>query len=156
MLILIIILGWGTGAIINYVSDVLPFKRRLSQPFCSNCEKPQPLLNYFFWPRKCPHCEHSRTRRALIVELAMIICTVWLWSQPELLLGFWFSLILLIYFGIVVVIDLEHHLIMHPTSLIGSILGLIIGIQLHGILDTLLGGLAGFGMSWLYGYLGST
>ena len=60
-------------------------------------------------------------------------------------MGFWFSYFLLIYFGIVVVIDLEHHLIMHPTSIFGAILGLVIGIQLHGIADTILGGLAGFG-----------
>jgi leader peptidase (prepilin peptidase)/N-methyltransferase len=145
MFILVIILGWSAGVIINYISDVLPFKRRLSQPFCSNCEKPQPLFNYFLWPRKCPHCGQARTRRAWVVEIAMVISMVWLWYQPELVMGFWFSYFLLIYFGIVVVIDLEHHLIMHPTSIFGGILGLIIGIQLHGIVDTLLGGLAGFG-----------
>ncbi len=51
----------------------------------------------------------------------------------------------MIYFGVVVIIDLEHRLIMHPVSLVGTILGLFIGIQLHGVIDTLLGGLAGFG-----------
>ena len=145
MLILVIILGWISGAIINYISDVLPLKRRLAHPFCSSCEKPQPVLNYLFWPRKCPHCSHLRTRRSWIVEIATILSAIWLWYQPELILGFWFSLILLTYFGIVIVIDLEHHLIMHPTSIFGGILGLVIGIQLHGIVDTILGGLAGFG-----------
>lgn len=145
MLILVIILGWISGAIINYISDVLPITRRLSHPFCSNCEKPQPILNYLFWPRKCPHCSHLRTRRSWIVEIATVLSAIWLWYQPELILGFWFSLILLTYFGLVIVIDLEHHLIMHPTSLFGGILGLIIGFQLHGIMDTILGGLAGFG-----------
>ncbi|UCD41203.1 MAG: prepilin peptidase, partial [Chloroflexota bacterium] len=52
---------------------------------------------------------------------------------------------MMIYFGVVVIIDLEHRLIMHPVSLVGTILGLFIGIQLHGVIDTLLGGLAGFG-----------
>ena len=75
----------------------------------------------------------------------MIGIAIWLWYQTDLVLGFWFSLLLLVYFGVVVVIDLEHHLIMHPTSIIGAILGLIIGLQLHGILPTILGGLAGFG-----------
>jgi prepilin signal peptidase PulO-like enzyme (type II secretory pathway) len=144
MLILVIILGWISGAIINYISDVLPFKRRLSNPFCRKCEEPQPLLNYFFWPRRCPHCQQRRAFRTWIVEAVMITIAIWLWLQNDLVMGFWFSLILLVYFGIVVVIDLEHHLIMHPTSIFGAILGLIIGFQLHGIRNTFLGGLAGF------------
>ena len=145
MLIIVIILGWIAGTIINYISDVLPNKRRLSHPFCANCDHPQPLVNYLLWPRRCPSCQQSRTRRSWVVEIITIICVVWLWSQPDLVLGFWFSLLLVIYFGIVVVIDLEHHLILHLTSIFGSILGLVIGVQLHGIVDTMLGGLAGFG-----------
>ncbi len=85
----------------------------------------------------------------------MILIAVWLWTQPSLVLGYWLSLLVTIYFGIVVIIDLEHHLIMHPVSIVGSILGLIIGILMHGIINTLLGGLAGFGaMLGLY-FLGA-
>jgi prepilin signal peptidase PulO-like enzyme (type II secretory pathway) len=72
-----------------------------------------------------------------------------------LILGFWLSLVLVIYFGIVVIIDLEHHLIMHPVSIFGAIIGIFIGIYLHGVLITLVGGLAGFGaMLGLY-FLGA-
>ena len=145
MIILVILLGWISGALINYVSDVLPSKRSLSQPFCQHCGQSLPLFNYFIWPRRCPHCQKRRTTRAWVVEAVMIGIAIWLWYQTDLVLGFWFSLLLLVYFGVVVVIDLEHHLIMHPTSIIGAILGLIIGLQLHGILPTILGGLAGFG-----------
>jgi leader peptidase (prepilin peptidase)/N-methyltransferase len=145
MIILVILLGWVSGAIINYVSDVLPFKRQLVHPFCTNCEKPQPLINYFTWPRRCPNCNHPRTPRSWIVEILTIIIALWLWSQPSLVLGFWVSLLMIIYFGIVVIIDLEHHLIMHPVSIVGAILGLIIGVALHGFVDTLIGSVAGFG-----------
>jgi leader peptidase (prepilin peptidase)/N-methyltransferase len=155
MIILIVLLGWISGAIINYISDVLPDRRRLVSPYCHNCEKPQPILNYLIWPRKCPYCDQNRTIRSWIVELLAIITAVWLWNQPSLILGFWLSLLVIIYFGIVVIIDLEHHLIMHPVSLVGSVLGLIIGFQLHGLIDTLLGGLVGFGsMLGLY-FLGA-
>jgi leader peptidase (prepilin peptidase)/N-methyltransferase len=85
-----------------------------------------------------------------------ILAALWLWTQPNLVLGFWLSILVVIYFGTVVIIDLEHHLIMHPVSLVGSILGLIIGIQLHGVINTLLGGLAGFGAMlglYLFGVL---
>lgn len=145
MIILVVILGWVSGAIINYISDVLPHRRRLVWPYCHNCEKPQPIFNYLVWPRKCPFCEQNRAARSWIVELLAIIMTIWLWNQSDLILGFWLSLIVIIYFGVVVIIDLEHHLIMHPVSLVGGVLGFIIGIQLHGMIDTLLGGLVGFG-----------
>jgi leader peptidase (prepilin peptidase)/N-methyltransferase len=155
MLIGAILLGWICGVLINYISDVLPYKRRLVQPFCTHCEEPQSLLNYFFWPRKCPHCGHLRTRRSWVVEILTIIIAIWLWDQSNLVLGFWVSLLVVIYFGVVVVIDLEHHLIMHPVSLVGSILGLVIGIQLHGIVNTILGGLAGFGAMLILYILGA-
>ena len=80
---------------------------------------------------------------------------MWLWAQPSLVLGFWLSLVVMIYFGIVVIIDLEHHLIMHPVSIFGSILGLVIGIQLHGLLITFIGGLAGFGAMLALYFLGA-
>lgn len=48
------------------------------------------------------------------------------------------------YFGLVAVIDLEHRLVLHPVSLAGAGLGLVVGWLLHGFLPTLLGGVAGF------------
>jgi leader peptidase (prepilin peptidase)/N-methyltransferase len=60
-------------------------------------------------------------------------------------------LALLIYFCLVVVIDIEHRLIMHPISLVGAGLGLITGVYLHGLWLSLIGGAAGFaGMMLLY------
>jgi leader peptidase (prepilin peptidase)/N-methyltransferase len=84
-----------------------------------------------------------------------IFITLLLWNTPPELLGFVVGLILLIYFGVVIVIDLEHRLILHPVSLVGGIVGLIIGVWLHGILNTIIGGLAGFGIMlglYLLGY----
>ena len=58
---------------------------------------------------------------------------------------------MLTYFGVVVVIDLEHRLILHPVSIVGAILGLVVGTMAHGITATLLGGLAGLViMGFLY------
>jgi leader peptidase (prepilin peptidase)/N-methyltransferase len=50
----------------------------------------------------------------------------------------------MIYLAIVFVIDMEHRLILHPTSIVGSILTLILGTVAHGFVPTLLGGLGGF------------
>jgi len=53
-------------------------------------------------------------------------------------------MVLIIYFGVVIVIDMEHRLILHPTSLFGSVLALGLGIISHGLIPTLSGGLGGF------------
>lgn len=155
MLILVILAGWFAGVLINYVSDVLPAQRKFVRPFCLNCEQQQSWLNHFIWPRRCQYCGQRRSLRTWVVELLAILCAAWLYLQPEPVLGFWSSFLLLIYFGVVVVIDLEHHLIMHPTSIIGGILGLIVGSLYHGVWATLLGGLAGFGVMLVLYILGA-
>jgi leader peptidase (prepilin peptidase)/N-methyltransferase len=62
--------------------------------------------------------------------------------------------VLLLYFGVVTVIDLEHRLILHPVSLVGAVLGLGLGFWLHGWKSTLAGGVAGFVMMFLLYFLG--
>ena len=57
---------------------------------------------------------------------------------------------LLVYFGIVFVIDVEHRLILHPTSIVGAGIGLAVGITRQGLTSTLIGGAVGFGMVYLF------
>ena len=59
------------------------------------------------------------------------------------------GLLVLVYFGIVVVIDMEHSLILHMVSLSGAILALAIGIWLNGYKETLFSGLVGFMLMFL-------
>lgn len=146
-------LGWFLGVVVNYISDVLPYKRRLAQPFCIECGLEQPLVGYIFWPRKCPSCGTRRNFRTWIVELLFVSLAVWMWNSPPESLGFWIGILLLAYFAVIVVIDLEHRLIMHPVSIIGAIIGLTIGIWFNGLSLTVLGGLAGFGTMFVF-YLG--
>lgn len=172
-IILLIFLGLVCGMGVNYLSDVLPWKRKPADPLCIACYwdayrqaeqagnpesfvPPQgkyPWLNYFLFPRRCPQCGRRRGLRVLIVELVYILITTWLWSNYPEELGFWASLFWLVYFGIVVVIDLEYRLILHPVSLFGAAAGLVTGFYLHGWGDALLGGAVGygimFGLYWL-------
>ena len=154
-LVFVVLLGWIAGAIINYLADVLPIKRRLNPPFCLNCDASQGLSNYFFWPRRCRVCGERRTWRVWLVELAAIGAAAWIWFSPPPRLNFWASLALLIYFGVVVVIDMEYRLILHPVSAAGSILGFGTGIWLHGFKETIFGGIAGFGIMLLLYYFGA-
>lgn len=76
------------------------------------------------------------------VLAGMIALSLYTWFQPHRM-GYVLGLLLLTYFAVVVVIDLEHRLILHPTSIVGAILAGGIGVWVHGLQATLLGGLAG-------------
>jgi leader peptidase (prepilin peptidase)/N-methyltransferase len=162
--ILIASLGWACGALVNYLADVLPRRMRLVAPFCTACERPQPVWNYLVWPRRCPACGRRRDRRAWVVELLAIAAALWLWQSPPQRLGFLLGLALLTYFGVVAVIDLEHRLILLPLTLVGVALGLGAGIWLQwqktgqlglAVAYTILGGLGGFTIMLLFYLLGA-
>jgi leader peptidase (prepilin peptidase)/N-methyltransferase len=84
----------------------------------------------------------------------MTAASFWLWRSPPQALGFPLAYILLVYFALVAIIDLEHRLILHPTSLAGLILGLYLGSRLHGPGSTMLGGLVGFASMLVFYFLG--
>lgn len=148
-----VLLGLVMGMIVNYLADVLPYKRRISHPFCQQCNADQSFWRYFVWPRKCLSCGSQRNYRTWIVEILAILITIWLWNSPPEPLGFWLGYFLLGYFAVVVIIDLEYRLILHPVSIFGAIIGLGIGIWLNGLQLTILGGVAGFGTMLLF-YMG--
>lgn len=150
----ILLLGWAAGSLVNYLADVLPRRRRLSAPFCLSCAADLPVRNYLFWPRRCPACSRRRTQRAWLVEMGMAVAALWLWVSPPARLGFPASLALLVYFALVIVVDIEHRLILHKVSLAGALLALALGLGLHGAARTLFGGLAGFGGMFLLYLLG--
>lgn len=73
----------------------------------------------------------------------MLAVSITTWMNPPLKIGYLLGIILLTYFGTVFVIDMEQRLILHPTSIFGVVLGLIVGTVSHGVKATLLGGLGG-------------
>lgn len=107
--------------------------------------------------RACRNCGTRRSLRTWLVLLLTIASFAYFWLFPPNALGSPISMIVLIYFGIITVIDLEHRLILHSTSLVGAVLGLIVGTYIHshtdgflgGIGNSLLGGLFGFGVMFL-------
>jgi len=94
-----------------------------------------------------------------------VVSFVYLWQFPSKALGIPLGMIVLVYFGIITVIDLEHRLILFPTSLVGAVLGLIVGTYIHsrinangiliGVGKSLLGGVVGFGAMFLLYQLGA-
>jgi prepilin signal peptidase PulO-like enzyme (type II secretory pathway) len=144
--------GFGAG-LANYLSDTLPRTRRLTRPPCPRCGTQLPWGVYLAG-RRCPTCGLTRGPRPWLVFAAMLAFSVYTWLQPHRM-GYWPSLLLLTYFAVVVVIDLEHRLILHVVSIAGAVLAAAIGIFLHGVASTLLGGAVGFAIMYLLYQLGA-
>lgn len=152
------ILGWLAGLFVNYASDVLPITRRFSQPECRYCQTPFSWMDYLTL-RSCTNCKGQRSLRTWLVQIIFVASFLNFWLVPPKSLGLILSLIVMIYFGVITVIDLEHRLILHPTSAFGAVLGLVAGTYLNtrlndnnflaGLGMSLLGGLIGFGVMFV-------
>lgn len=161
-LILPALLGLAAGLLVNYLADVLPVTRRLSQPACPNCQTAFPWLDYLTL-RACRQCGMKRSLRTWVVLVIAVASFIYFWLFPRPGLGLPLSLIVLTYFGVIIVIDLEHRLILHPTSIFGAVLGLVVGTYIFAkfdgfpasILTSLLGGLAGFAIMFVFYQLGA-
>ena len=155
-LLLAAILGWVAGLFVNYVSDVLPQTRRFSQPTCHNCQTTYAWSDYLTL-RRCRNCEARRSLRTWIVQFVAVASFLYFWLFPPNGLGLALGLIVLTYFGIIIVIDLEHRLILHPTSKAGAVLGLITGTLIYSkvagvwsaLLTSIVGGIAGFAIMFI-------
>lgn len=137
------IAGVLAGVAVNLLADVLPARRRVgaqaNRLVCWRCEAVQPFVRFALWPRRCVNCGRGRLRPWL-VEVAFLALALAL-PQGALRLPLW---ALLVYFGVVVVIDIEYRLILHPVSLAGVLLCGSWGMWRHGVAATLLGGAVGF------------
>lgn len=153
-LLIPVLLGWISGLFVNYASDVLPQTRRFSQPTCPHCQTPFSWVEYLTL-RACRNCGKMRSLRTWLVQIIAVTSFAFFWLFPSKALGIPLGMIVLIYFGIITVIDLEHRLILHPTSLVGAVLGLIVGTYIHSRIDQN-GLLIGMGKSVLGGLFGFT
>ena len=146
-------MGWLAGNLVNYLGDVLPSTRHFSQPYCTRCGKPATWWNYLTW-RSCVNCHMKRSIRNWLFQIFYVVAFSALWFHPSTRLGYWIGSLLLIYFGVVFLIDLEHRLVLHQVSIAGAAIGLLVGIWLHNIWETIAGGAAGFGIMLALYYLG--
>jgi prepilin signal peptidase PulO-like enzyme (type II secretory pathway) len=150
-----LIVGGLVGLIINYLTDVLPAVRRLSSPICRECETPLHLKTYIL-DQCCPVCGQRRGVRFFIVIVAAAILSVLIGFFPFANLNYWAALPILAFFGVIVVIDIEHRLVLFETTLFGLAIFVFYGIFLNGLFNTLLGALGGFGITlafFLFGIL---
>ena len=153
LLIINVLVGWLVGILINYLSDVLPATRRITRPICTACSHPYSMRDYLML-NNCSHCGAGRSKRSFFVVIIAILICILLDYFPFSRLSFWETLPVLIFLGVITVIDIEHRVVLIETSIFGFILFLLYGIILNGLLRTIMGGLVGFLITILFYFLG--
>lgn len=139
---LIAILGLFVSIFINYLADVLPDTYTFSKAKCIKCEEVFTVKDYLFF-RDCSNCHTRRSIRTYILPLIMIVIFLTLYFYPPKTVQLNPALVVSAYFSLVLIIDLERKEVLLNLSLVGAALGLLIGTIYHGLVITLIGGLAG-------------
>ena len=146
--------GVLAGLLINTLSDVLPVTRRLSQPTCPECHEAFTLKDYLLtW--RCADCGRRHPPRHAVVLVLSVAGCVALVFFPLAGLPWPAWIALLIFLGVIFVIDLEHRLVLIETSLVGLVVCFVYGWILQGFLPALLGGLGGLGIMLGFFLLGA-
>lgn len=154
MALLLGLAGLALGCFINYLADVLPFTRSLSAPICTFCGGERGWPHYLAGYR-CPSCGKGRPNRVWIVPLFFAFLMPYFWYFPLKHLTFGWAVLLLAFFTLVAITDLEYRAILNQVSLVGVGIGLAVGFSRHTWWATLLGGAAGFGIMLFLYYVGS-
>ena len=152
MEIFVSLLGLGVGGLVNVLADSLPRSRRPEKPHCPSCTAPRPLSAWlglvalFTKGWRCLYCDTPRNWRSPLIEIVMIVGTLWLYLRDPLPPAFWPALIIFSIFLLITVIDIEHRLILHvvtgPSALLIGLLGVL--DPERGFQKTLVGGVVGF------------
>lgn len=126
-----ILLGLLSGLAVNYLADVLPAERRLARPA--------------WWPLTAESLgEYIHSARKFVVHIVLLLACVYVFQNPPADFSPYLLSLVLSYFTLVAVIDIEHRLVLHPVSIFGALALGAIGVMRHELLPTLAGGAAGF------------
>ena len=158
--ILLAVVGLAVGSFLNVCIHRIPRRESLNHPpsRCPQCGKGLrwfdnvPVLGYLWLRGRCRACRAPISIRYPIVEIVTMALflahyAVFGWT-PLLAVRLLFACAMVVLFAI----DLEHHLLPDVITLPGILLGLVFSLWLPpGLVDALIGGVAGGGVLWLIG-----
>jgi len=136
--------------LVNFLADVLPYKRKLTRPFCHGCDQNIGFFSYLLPKRICKKCNFSNSIRSVLVIIVSVLVAIWLSFFPPDSISFPWAMLWAGYFGLIVVIDLEHKLILHITSYAGLVIGVLFGLLRGNLTDGLIGGVVGYGIMLVF------
>ena len=146
--LLVLAIGFFSAQFVNYLADILPRRPVNLETHCSFCEHPRKGWRYFLLQR-CSNCFRFPGLRHWLVAVVIPLLFLYTYylvnrSLPDILWG-----LLIIYLATVFLIDLEHRLVLHSTSLVGLILCGYIGYTQFGFTQVLFGALTGFAIMYI-------
>lgn len=151
--LLVAIIGLIIGILVNYFADVLPNSVGLPRPTCPECQTQFSFGDYLL-RYKCSECNTRLSLRHPLILIISVLLSILIWLHPPALLSYWATLPIFLLFGIIFVIDLEHHAVLLKTTAVGFVLFLIYGVVLFGWKKPLLGALGGLGITLFFYVLG--
>ena len=145
----LISLGVIIGALVNYLADQLPSKKRLSYPHCSHCFK---LLKPAMWFASISFiigsckCGNKISLRSILVEPLFAILLLLIDGFIPTSAHFGITSLLLTCFFLIIVIDVEHKLILNSAIIPTAFIALAYGMQTNNqdISIILASGIAGY------------
>jgi len=142
-------LGVIIGALVNYLADQLPSKKRLSYPHCCHCFKPLAPKMWFasisFIVGGC-RCGNKISHRSILVESIFAILLPLIYEVISTTAHFGITSSLLACFFLIIVIDIEHKLILNSVIIPAAFIALVYGMQTNNqdISIILASGIAGY------------
>jgi prepilin signal peptidase PulO-like enzyme (type II secretory pathway) len=154
LLILVGLLSLLASFFSNYIIEGFYIRRNfLEQEYIQEISD-KGWITYILSPWNVSACPKIKRLRILFLHFLFIALAVWLWVAPPPKVEFWWGFGWLVYFIIVVVMDLEYRVVLHPVSIAGGVLGLAFGVWFHGLLMAALGGIVGFLVMYIFYKLG--
>lgn len=172
MIFFLFVVGTVIGSFLNVCIYRIPREESIVFPgsHCPACKKKiawfdnVPLISFLILRARCRACKAGIPVRYFIVELASGLLWAALYASYGLTVQFWAGAYLLSALLAISVTDLETGLIPDKITLSGIILGLVLStawpvlhdqtLRQHGLIQSLLGLLAGGGSLYLIGMLG--
>jgi prepilin signal peptidase PulO-like enzyme (type II secretory pathway) len=122
-LVLIILVGLLTGAVVNRLATDLPARRLPRRPRCPYCDCPRPWYHWLALPTyvvnraRCRQCAAPIRIRYPLTELALAFLFVFLYIRYGLTVRFAFFALYTVIFVLTAITDLERKLILNVVIL---------------------------------------
>ena len=150
----VIFAGYLSGALVNFISDWFYVRRKFLGDFTEDEIRDVGWVRYLIYPFSVRTVPLAHKIRVFVVEILYIFLAIWLWFNTPGNIDLWWGIPVLLYFGVVIVMDVEFRVVLHPISIAGAVLGFFVGLSLRGLWVTLLGGTIGFVIMFLLFKLG--
>ena len=156
MSVLLFLLGLATGSFLNLCIDRLPKQESILNPpsHCDVCQhklRPLdlvPLLSYLYLKGRCRYCGAKIHYRLPLVEAMTGLIFVLLWYQYGFSIELPLAMLFACLFIVILVIDIEHHLILNRVVYPAIALAFLVIILIpnYGIISAVIGGVTGAGI----------